>query len=485
MAAFIIVVFMLGIPTLHSRPSNVNQALRWSMALAGILTSVPCKTIAAARCGSNLLKSAERGWVSVMSSTALFRNAADINRRRIERSRSAEVETLHGKITLRFTENIAELESAWVDLQLRAPCSPTQTFAWAKAWVRHMVWPEGREPAIITGHNADGKLLFLWPFEAERLFGLRMLKWLGQDHNNYNMGLFDQAAPNLEAVDLRRLFAAVGILANADLAYLRFQPFAWGGTPNPFVKLSLQPSPSHGYAASLGDFATIYSERVSKRGRRLLDRKERKLAELGALEYGVAEERDERLQMLESLFAQRSRQYAEMGVQDILDAHARAFYRDVALLEGDNASRLRLAYLKVGGTVAAMCAGSTCHRRHVVAFASMAEGEMQKQSPGALLLRQQIKEACDGGLAYFDFGAGQGRHKDQWCDIELPLFDTSIALRPHAHILTVSLSLAAKAKRAIKGNTRLWALAKRVRQGLFGRKTASAEEPSDGGGAAE
>ena len=40
-----------------------------------------------------------------------------------------------------------------------------------------------------------------------------------------------------------------------------------------------------------------------------------------------------------------------MGVKDIFDAHARAFYREVALIEGDNPSRLRLGYLKVGDTV--------------------------------------------------------------------------------------------------------------------------------------
>ena len=63
-------------------------------------------------------------------------------------------------------------------------------------------------------------------------------------------------------------------------------------------------------------------------------------------------------------FAQKSRQLAAMGVKDGFGAHARAFLSpEVALLEGDNPSRLQLGSLTVDGTVLAMFSGTICHNR--------------------------------------------------------------------------------------------------------------------------
>ncbi|HEV7464070.1 MAG TPA: GNAT family N-acetyltransferase [Methyloceanibacter sp.] len=91
----------------------------------------------------------------------------------------------------------------------------------------------------------------------------------------------------------------------------------------------------------------------------------------------------------------------------------RAFYREVALLEGDNPSRLRLGYLRLGDVVLAIFSGTICHKRTSVALSSLAEGPSRRQSPGALLLRHQIEEASRQGLAFYDIGVGAARHKDQ------------------------------------------------------------------------
>jgi CelD/BcsL family acetyltransferase involved in cellulose biosynthesis len=208
------------------------------------------------------------------------------------------------------------------------------------------------------------------------------------------------------------------------------------------------------HAITLGDFAALYEKRLSSR--HALERNARKLAEAGPLEFGWAETRDQKLALLDTLFAQKSRQFAAMGVKDIFDAHARAFYGEVALLEGDNPSRVRLGYLKLGDTVLATFSGTICHRRLSAVLSSLAKGETQKQSPGALLLRHQIEEASRQGLAFYDIGVGAARHKDQWADQVQPLFDNFIAFKPHAHLLTLPLAASARLKRAIKSNRHLW-----------------------------
>lgn len=405
-----------------------------------------------------------------MSSTALFRTEADAARRRIERSGPILVDTSLGRLSLRITDDLASVEAEWESLQAIAPCTGAQTYGWAKAWTRHVLEPQGRDAIIVLGRAPNGAFLFLWPFELKRIAGLRVLEWLGGDHANYNTGLFaPETASRFTSEDMAALLGEVGRQTGAAAAILTAQPFEWDDVPNPFAKLPHQEAPNAGYAVKLGDFTPLYEGRFSKRSRGTLERKERKLAESGEIIYGWAETSDERRALLDTFFAQKSRQLAAMGVKDVFDARTRAFYREVALLKGDNPGRLRLGYLRVGDSVLATFSGTLCHSRLGVALSSLAEDERQRQSPGALLLKHQIEEACANGIAFYDIGVGQARHKDEWCDVVQPLFDTFVALRPQGLLLTSPLAAMARLKRAIKSSQSIWPLMLRLRRSIFGR----------------
>lgn len=96
---------------------------------------------------------------------------------------------------------------------------------------------------------------------------------------------------------------------------------------------------------------------------------------------------------------------------------------------------------------------------------------MQKQSPGALLLKHQIKEACSNGLAFYDMGVGAARHKDEWSDVEQTLFDSFIAFKPQGYVVTLPYAAITRIKGAIKASPRLWPIALRIREMLFARKS--------------
>jgi len=405
-----------------------------------------------------------------MTSTALLRPDTEIAQRMIAQDGPISVQTSLGTISLRMTRDLQGLKGLWEAMQAAAPCTAAQTYDWAQAWTKTVLGPAGREPAVAVGYGADGAALFLWPFEIGTAFGLRVMKWLGQDHANYNMGLFlPAAAEGLSAKDISRLLREVASQAGAAAAILDAQPVTWDGVANPLAKLSHQQSPNSGYAIRLSDFTALYESRFSKRSRTTLERKERRLHEFGTLHYGWAETRDEKLALLETFFAQKSRQFAAMGIKNVFDVHVRAFYREIALLDGDNPSRLRLGYLKLDDKVLATFSGAVCHKRMGVVLSSLAEGDTQRQSPGALLMRHQIAEAADAGLAYFDLGVGKARHKDEWCDVVQALFDSFIAFKPQGLLLTLPLSAMARLKRVIKSNSRLWSAAQEMRTRLLGR----------------
>jgi CelD/BcsL family acetyltransferase involved in cellulose biosynthesis len=120
-----------------------------------------------------------------MSSTTLFRTEAETAKRQIERTGPILVDTSLGSIRLVVTDDLPGLEALWEELRQTAPCTSAQTYNWARAWARHVLGSDGGEPVIAVGYGADGRPLFLWPFEVSRKFGMKVLNWLGQAQANF------------------------------------------------------------------------------------------------------------------------------------------------------------------------------------------------------------------------------------------------------------------------------------------------------------
>ena len=404
-----------------------------------------------------------------MSSTALYRTDAETNAEPPGFAEPASVRTSLGMVSLRIARDIPSLKGLWETMQGAVPSAASQTFDWARAWAEHVLEPAGVAPIVVVGYGPGGTPLFLWPFEMRSQSGFRVLRWLSQDHANYAMGLFAPgAAQAFTGTDMERLLHEVGRRADAAAALLEAQPAIWEGVSNPFARLPHQHASNSGYAVKLEDFAALYESRFSKRSRNTLDRKERRLADMGEVAYGWAQTTEEKQTVLDAFFAQKEKQLAAMGVSNIFDGAARAFYRDLALLADDNPSRLRLGFVTLNGAVLATFNGFVWQDRMEIALSSLTEGETQRQSPGALLLRHQIKDACQAGLAYYDLGVGKARHKDEWCTIEYALFDSFIPLKPQGLLITLPRATAARLKRMIKSNRHLWSFAQAVRKTVRG-----------------
>ena len=421
------------------------------------------------------LQSSVREAFAIMSSVALLRGAkAAAHADAVVEVSSAAVATSLGPISLHVTSDIESLEARWKALQAIAPCTAAQTFSYAETWARIVLAPQGNTPLVVVGTDAQGRDLFLWAFEIDSICGFKVMKWLGESHASYAMGLFrPQTAPGFGAKDLLRLLAVIARRCGAPAAILCAQPYEWDGLANPFAKLPHQEAPSSGYAVRLGDFTEIYHRRFSKTSRAKVRRKERRLLDAGPAEFGWAATSPERLAVLDALFAQKARQLAELGVKNPFGPEVQAFYREMALLPEDDPARLRLGYLKVNGVIAATHSGTLCRDRLSITFSSLAAGAMQRHSPGALLLRHQIAEACAQGLAYYDLGAGSGPNKDEWCDVVQPCFDNFVAFKPQGLVLTLPSAGIASLKRAIKSNRHVWPLVQRWRQTLLGKAESS------------
>ncbi|MEM7397610.1 MAG: GNAT family N-acetyltransferase [Pseudomonadota bacterium] len=382
------------------------------------------------------------------------------------------LQTTAGLVSMQLTSDVQAVAPAWRQMQDAVVCTSGQTFDWAHAWSEHVLLPEARKPLIAVGYGQSGQVEFLLPFETRTVAGLTVLTWLSQEHTNYLFGLFrPDFADRLTKADVSRILNEVGRWADAAVAVLEAQPYSWGDNANPFALLSHQAAPNSGYAVELGDYEALYHSRFKKRARQGLLRKERRLSEAGALEYGWAKSPAEKRDVLEAFFAQKASQFAAMGVTDVFTPSVRAFYQELALLPEDNPSRLHLGFAALDGEILATFSGTVTHGRMNVLLSSLADTPYQRQSPGAQLLRYEIEDACGTGLVYFDLGVGAARHKSEWSNVTYSLFDSFIPLKPQGLALSVPFAARGMVKRAIKSNPQLWALAQKIRRSL-GRDTA-------------
>ncbi len=385
----------------------------------------------------------------------------------------AFVDTGWGRVSLTHYRNFDDARPIWNRLQTNAPVTHAQSYACARLWHETVSGPEGAQAAIFAGRSDNGGLLFVWPLEVVTRHGLRILKWIGQDHANYNMGVFNpEFAATATPGDIKSLLRTVADMAGGlSLAHFRNQPADWEGVPNPFAKLAARPSPNRGYAVLLDqDFDTLYRNRFSGRTRNTLRRKERRLSDLGPLKFGWADSAAQRHEIFDIYSRQKSAWFARHGIADPFgNERIRTFYEKLSQLPEDTPGHLALGYLKVGGTVAATFHGAMVGKRFHMLLSSIADGETERWSPGILLMRNQIRDICGRGCLHYDLGSGLARHKSEWCDEEIPLYDSFIALDEAGYLLKIPMTLLSGAKRWIKNSPALWALATSIRKTVFRR----------------
>ena len=84
--------------------------------------------------------------------------------------------------------------------------------------------------------------------------------------------------------------------------------------------------------------------------------------------------------------------------------------------------------LEVGGKLRAVTGSSRCGKRLICEFGAIAEDELAHASPGDFLFFDNIEEACQRGLAVYDFSVGDEPYKRLWCDLETRHFDVIVPL---------------------------------------------------------
>ena len=375
---------------------------------------------------------------------------------------SRTLPAIDGRIArIEVFDDMEAAESHWRALEHgNSLATPYQGYDFLSLWQRHVGADAGMRPFIVVAFNSARTPLFLWPFGTRNIFGLRAIEFLGGKHANFNMALWRRdAAANITAIDLE---AVLNLLAErADIVRLINQPLTWAGTTNPFALLRQQRSANFGFSGALvPDFDALFRACTNSATRKKMRKKERTLAEYGAVRFERAIGTHDVRRLLDAFFKQKSARMRTRGVPDVFTAPGVRRFIEAAATEkhGDRAPPIELYALSVDDIIVATMGGIVGGGRFCSMFNSIMQGRYAVQSPGEQLIVNLVRNCCQRGLDTFDLGIGEAQYKTLFCGDVERLFDSYLPLSRAGRLLAMAMSFSAAIKRMIKQHPALWAL---------------------------
>ncbi len=357
--------------------------------------------------------------------------------------------------------------------------APPQSPDWIEAWARHC-----NADILCLTSAAEGRTRLALCLEVVPGGRIRTARLVGGSHANGNFpALCDGVATALDRTDIGALAAAVRrVRPHVDLLLMQRLARRLEGVENPLWPARSWQSPDPALAVDLTPgFDGVLARASGKRKRKKHRSQIRKFEAAGGFRRITAAGQDDVNRLLDAFFRMKSARFAAMGVADVFaDPGIRAFFRDLFATAAAAKARpdFLLQALEVGGILRAVTGSSRAPRSIVCDFVAIAEDDLVTASPGDFLFFEAIREACDGGLAMFDFSVGDEAYKRRWCDIETRQFDVAVPLTGVGRLAVGLRQGLVGARRFVKSNPRLWNAVKALRR-RDGARSAHAADAED------
>ena len=327
------------------------------------------------------------------------------------------------------------LEPEWNDLFRRAGRDTHlfQTFNWNWHWANHYLAAaagerERRSLAVVTVRR-HGRLAMVWPLMAERVAGLKVLRWMGEPVSQYGDVLAETAADTPEL--MRLVWNFITRTLGADAIFLRkVRADALVASllnEQGLINTAVAEAPCLDLASAAG-FAAYEEAHYSAKARKNRRRHMRRLAERGPVQIlrhrGGPEARAAAMEAV----ALKSKWIKETNRVSLALADERlaAFFGAVAEGCGRPAG-CEVSMLKSSGETVAIAVDISCGARraaHIIVHNPRLDGF----GPGMLLLQERLRVAAGEGVATFDLLAPAYAYKLDWADASVAVGDYALGI---------------------------------------------------------
>jgi CelD/BcsL family acetyltransferase involved in cellulose biosynthesis len=316
-----------------------------------------------------------------------------------------------------------------------------QTADWLQCWLNTFGKKVSVVPKIFLFEEGLSGARAILPLSIRRVGGIKILTTLGGFHSDYSGIRIEDREYRLPAKvyweKLHRWATENGI----DFVSVRRIPTKIGDTVNPLVANNLVRCEQTGQLDISDGWEIFYRLRMKTRLRADIRRQQKRLTEIGKLEFAVASTLEEALLFTDIMIQQKQQRYLEMGITNqFKDEEAKYFYKLATKklwMDGD----IHVAALKIGEEVIATHWGARSQGHFYYLMPTHAGGDWAKYSPGKVLLQYLVEWACINQDVTFDFTVGAESYKADWCDSSMPLYRYEIPITLKGRIFSHALAL--------------------------------------------
>ena len=347
-------------------------------------------------------------------------------------------------------------------------CTPYQRFDFLGPWQQLVGERENLRPFIVIAYDVERRPLLLLPLALRHEHGIRIARFMGGKHANFNMALWDRGfAADATRADLDGLISAIRTRSEVDVLAFSQQPRNWQDLRNPMAFLPRQ--------ASVNDcpLMTIVPDapptaRISNSFRRRLKSKEGKLKMLPGYCYRVASTAAEIERLLDAFFRIKPLRMAEQKLPNVFaEPGVEEFIRGVCRIPlAGGGHVIDIHALECDDEVIAIFAGVADGHRFSMMFNTYTMSENSRHSPGLILVRHIADHYAERGYRAIDLGIGSDSYKKLFCKSNEPIFDSFIPLSLRGTIAAAAMSCINRAKYLVKHTPALFHVAQKLRGAL-------------------
>jgi CelD/BcsL family acetyltransferase involved in cellulose biosynthesis len=334
-------------------------------------------------------------------------------------------------------ERFAALEPEWNALWQGA-ASPyfSQSFLWCLTGWQTTAKPRGRTLHIVVV-RLNGRAVLIWPMTLRRRHFWRIATALGSESTEYCPILVEDTAD--KGAHLRAAWTHLRQSSGIDVIAV---PSVRDGCEMQHVlrsdaahsKTEILPSPFVSWQGIHHWDDYLRSRRTNLRSE--LNRRRRRLSELGTVTIGPVHGKQEQTDTIRWILRNKSDWMAASGLTNnfLRTREFRDFLESLSRLPG-TVPHLQLFVLKLDDRIIAAKLGAVDGTRYE-GFISTFDNSFATYSPGQILLTETLKWCHERGLDY-DFRIGTESYKRDWANSDRPVTTYTVANTAWGAILLV------------------------------------------------
>lgn len=285
------------------------------------------------------------------------------------------------------------------------------------------------EPLLVAILNSNDEPLVLLPLCIEHchdpssaVMNVRILKFLEGGLSDYNAPVIFPATADWDTRTVRKVWGGLRkALPAFDIAVFEKMPEHVGDLPNPLRLLrTMAREQRSGHTIDLaGSGGTLAKQLLDDRR---MERKVRKLSEIGQLTFEMARTPEQYDVFMDALFRQKNRRDLELRGREPLKAPFYRAYLSMARRHLYPSGPVCLFALRHNNVIVATAFCEASGQRLISLTSSFEGGEWRKYSLGHILKHKIVQWCLTEGISVMDLGGGDEKWKDDYHTVAVALY---------------------------------------------------------------